>query len=163
MKSTRGNITKEVKYYNGLKWNRALTKKMQEFEKETKKKAVYRGKVTGQFEYWLYWQKSTKPKAKPKPTKKQAPAKKKGTKKYTPLLEKERSIIYEQEFQEEIKKPEVRLTGTDGNAFMIMGKVAGAMRRAGYSQADIDKFHAEATSGDYDHLLQTCCKYVDVS
>jgi len=58
MKSTRGNVTKDVKYWNGQPWNKALTPKMKEFEKETGKHAVYRNKVTGGFEYWLYWRSS---------------------------------------------------------------------------------------------------------
>ena len=57
----------------------------------------------------------------------------------------------------------VRITGTDGNAFFILGRVASAVRRAGVSDDDIEKFHEEATSGDYDHLLATCIKYFDVS
>lgn len=28
---------------------------------------------------------------------------------------------------------------------------------------EIDQFRKEATSGDYDHLLQTCMRWVDVS
>jgi hypothetical protein len=57
---------------------------------------------------------------------------------------------------------EVQLTGQDGNAFMILGLVAKAMRRAGLTQEQIDEFHNEATAGDYDHLLATAMKYVEV-
>jgi hypothetical protein len=57
----------------------------------------------------------------------------------------------------------VRLTGTDGNAFFILGRVSKAAERAGVSQADVDQFMNEAMSGDYDHLLATCVKYFDVS
>lgn len=49
----------------------------------------------------------------------------------------------------------VRLAGEDGNAFSILGRVLRAMSRAGVSKEDQDAFHAEATSSDYDHLLQT--------
>ena len=55
---------------------------------------------------------------------------------------------------------EVELSGTDGNAFAILGKVSKAIKSAGHSP---DEFLAEAKSGDYDHLLQTCFKYVEVS
>lgn len=55
----------------------------------------------------------------------------------------------------------VKLTGQDGNAFMIIGRVRAAMRKAGL-QAEAEKFSQEATSGDYDHVLQTCFKYVTV-
>lgn len=58
---------------------------------------------------------------------------------------------------------DVRLTGSDGNAFMVLGKVGGAMRRAGVPNAEIERFHTEATSGDYDHLLRTCMAWVNVS
>jgi len=65
----------------------------------------------------------------------------------------------------EIKYPhvKVRLTGTDGNAFAILGKVAAALRRAGASKDDIKSFQNEATSGDYSHLLATCSAWVTVS
>lgn len=56
----------------------------------------------------------------------------------------------------------VELTGVDGNAFFIIGTMKKALRRAGISQAEIDKFQEEATSGDYDHLLQTCFRWVTV-
>ncbi|KKK62397.1 hypothetical protein LCGC14_3004760, partial [marine sediment metagenome] len=39
---------------------------MKKFEKATDKKAVYKDKVTGQFEYWDYWQTHEKPASKPK-------------------------------------------------------------------------------------------------
>jgi hypothetical protein len=56
----------------------------------------------------------------------------------------------------------VTLTGEDGNAFSIMGRVTLAMRRAGVPKETIDAYRAEATSGDYDHLLQTTMAYVEV-
>ncbi|KKN12422.1 hypothetical protein LCGC14_1016770 [marine sediment metagenome] len=37
-----------------------LTDEMIQFENETGKNAVYRGKVTGQFDYWLNWSKRNK-------------------------------------------------------------------------------------------------------
>lgn len=64
----------------------------------------------------------------------------------------------------EVKHPdvEVRLSGEDGNAFLIIGKVSRALKRAGYAESAAE-FTADATSGDYDHLLQTCMRYVEVS
>lgn len=56
----------------------------------------------------------------------------------------------------------VRLIGEDGNAFFIIGRVLKEMRRAGVSKEIMDKFQQEATSGDYDHLLATVMKYVNV-
>jgi len=60
-------------------------------------------------------------------------------------------------------KPKVRLTGMDGNAFAVMGAVQKVLRRSGYSPEDVKKYLAEATSGDYDHLLQVTMRWVDVS
>ena len=56
----------------------------------------------------------------------------------------------------------VELSGTDGNAFAILGKVKKALSRGGVPPEEVSAFFAEATSGDYDHLLQTCMKYVEV-
>ena len=57
----------------------------------------------------------------------------------------------------------VELTGINGNAFSILGKVIRALKKGGATSEQIEEFQAEATSGDYDHLLQTCMKWVDVS
>lgn len=56
----------------------------------------------------------------------------------------------------------VKLIGTDGNAFAIMGAVIAALRRAKVSSKEIDSFCKEATGGDYNNLLATCFKWVDV-
>jgi hypothetical protein len=56
----------------------------------------------------------------------------------------------------------VQLTGTDGNAFAVLGKVRAALKRAKVPAEDVAAFTEDATSGDYDHLLQTCMKWVDV-
>lgn len=55
----------------------------------------------------------------------------------------------------------VVLTGTDGNAFAILGRVRRAILRSNHPEL-ADDFIAEATSGDYDALLCTCFKYVTV-
>ena len=64
----------------------------------------------------------------------------------------------------EPKYPDVHvdLVGQDGNASSILGRVTSAMRRAGISQAEQSAFIAEATSGDYNHLLRTVTKWVNV-
>jgi uncharacterized protein DUF4314 len=56
---------------------------------------------------------------------------------------------------------QVQLSGQDGNAFAILGRTAAALRAAGVPREEIDAFFAEATSGDYDHLLQTTMAWVD--
>ena len=58
---------------------------------------------------------------------------------------------------------EVEITGTDSNAFHILARVGKAMKKAGVSQGDVDAFLKEATSGDYDHVLQTVMKTVHVT
>jgi hypothetical protein len=56
----------------------------------------------------------------------------------------------------------VQLTGTDGNAFAIIGAVRKALRRADVPPAEVEAFMVEATSGDYDHVLATAMRTVDV-
>lgn len=55
----------------------------------------------------------------------------------------------------------VKLVGRDGNAWVIIGKVQGALMRADHKKL-AKEFQKEAMSGDYDHLLRTCMKYVEV-
>ena len=62
-----------------------------------------------------------------------------------------------------VRFPEVvvQLSGEDGNAFSILGKVSKALKTAGHKEA-VEEFYEEATSGDYNHLLQTAMSFVDV-
>lgn len=64
----------------------------------------------------------------------------------------------------DVKYPNIRvkLSGEDGNAFAVMGRISSAMRRASIPKEEIDAFLKEATADDYNHLLQTCAKWVDV-
>lgn len=64
----------------------------------------------------------------------------------------------------EVKYPdvEVQLSGEDGNAFAIIGRVSSALRRARVPSKEISEFTDEAMSGDYDNVLQTCMKWVTV-
>ncbi len=61
-----------------------------------------------------------------------------------------------------MKKVKVKLIGKDGNAFSIMAEVTRAMRKAGIDKEVIKKYTEEAMSGDYNHLLATTAKYVDI-
>lgn len=63
----------------------------------------------------------------------------------------------------DVKYPhiKVQLTGNDGNAFAVMGRVSQALRRAKVSSEEIHAFTAEAMSGNYDDLLATCMRWVD--
>lgn len=65
----------------------------------------------------------------------------------------------------ECKHPEieVELVGQDGNAFNVLGLVNRALRRAGLPQDERDRFMAEATAGDYNHLLMVVQSWVTVT
>jgi hypothetical protein len=56
----------------------------------------------------------------------------------------------------------VPLTDENGNAFSIIGRVSKALRKAGASKEDVSDFVREATSGNYDHLLQVVFTWVEV-
>jgi len=60
-------------------------------------------------------------------------------------------------------KPTIRLIGKDGNAFGIMGRVKRKLAVAGADQEYVNQYLQESMSGDYDHLLQTAMKYVNVT
>ena len=60
------------------------------------------------------------------------------------------------------KTPTVKLAGEDGNAFAIMGKVSGALRKAGADKEYVDEYLNKSMSGDYDHLLGVAREYVNV-
>jgi len=58
---------------------------------------------------------------------------------------------------------EVELVGHDGNAYAIMGKVSQALKRAGVPQAEVAAYLDESQQGDYDHLLRTAMRWVNVT
>ncbi len=55
----------------------------------------------------------------------------------------------------------VKMTGEDGNAYAILGRVHQALKKAKVPRSQIAAFFHEAKSGDYDHLLQTVMKTVE--
>jgi len=63
----------------------------------------------------------------------------------------------------EPRYPEIRvkLTGKDGNAFAILGRVQRALRNAGVDRVEVKQFMMDATAGDYNHLLQVCLAWVN--
>lgn len=65
---------------------------------------------------------------------------------------------------DDVRYPEVvvRLVGEDGDSVAIIGRVRKALRRAGVTQEQIEEFTQEATSGDYDNVLRTCMRWVNV-
>lgn len=60
------------------------------------------------------------------------------------------------------KTATVKLSGQNGNAFMILGLCRRAAVKAKWTDAQIDAVLTEMKSGDYDHLLQTAMKHFDV-
>jgi predicted transglutaminase-like cysteine proteinase len=57
----------------------------------------------------------------------------------------------------------VQLSGEDGNAFFIIGRVRRAMRDAGLSADDLATYSNEAMDGDYEHVLTVTADTVSVS
>ena len=57
----------------------------------------------------------------------------------------------------------IQLSGHDGNAFAILGRASKAMREDGVPKEQVKEFFAEATSGNYDNLLQTIMRWVETS
>ncbi|AKG24900.1 hypothetical protein IJ00_26500 (plasmid) [Calothrix sp. 336/3] len=53
----------------------------------------------------------------------------------------------------------VRLTGKDGNAFMILGLCQRAARAAGLPTEELEAFRKEATNGNFEHLLVTVMRW----
>lgn len=64
----------------------------------------------------------------------------------------------------EVKYPNVsvQLSGEDGNAMSIIARVRRALKDDGAPESDIEAFSNEAMSGDYDNVLQTAMKWVEV-
>ena len=59
-------------------------------------------------------------------------------------------------------KPKLKLVGTDGNAFSIIAKLIDCLRHNGYSHKQLEEIRKEATSGDYNNVIATACKYCEV-
>lgn len=57
----------------------------------------------------------------------------------------------------------VHLAGPDGNAFCILGNVQRLLKQAGYNKQEIDEVIKEAMSSDYNHLLETIGKVLDLT
>lgn len=63
-----------------------------------------------------------------------------------------------------VKFPDVhvQLSGIDGNAMSIMATVARGLRHAGHGSQVCD-FMDEAMSGDYENVIATAMRWVEVS
>lgn len=62
---------------------------------------------------------------------------------------------------ETVGKPAVRLTGTDGNVFALLGKCSRALRGAGLDSEAEEMATRVMAAGSYDEALQVMMQYVD--
>lgn len=60
-----------------------------------------------------------------------------------------------------MEKVRLNLVGIDGNAYSLLGAFAAAAREQGWSDQDIEAVRVEATSSNYDHLVQTLLGYTN--
>lgn len=56
----------------------------------------------------------------------------------------------------------VQFTGADGNAYNLLGLVRKALIENDVPAGDIANFMMDATSGNYDHLIQVCFGWVNI-
>lgn len=66
----------------------------------------------------------------------------------------------ERKYELDYVKPACKLAGINGNAFVVMGAVKQALKKAGINKKIIEQYEAEATAGDYDNLLRVSMEYV---
>ena len=59
-------------------------------------------------------------------------------------------------------RPTVKLVGTDGNVFAIIGACKSAARKNNWLTADIDALMKDMMSGDYNHVLAVAMENFDV-
>jgi len=55
----------------------------------------------------------------------------------------------------------IDLSGPDGNAFVILGRVRSILRQIGASDEEIESYRTQATSGDYQNLLAVTAEWVE--
>lgn len=59
-------------------------------------------------------------------------------------------------------RPQIKLTGTDGNAYSVLAKCIKAARKAKWSESDIETFTNDAMSGDYNRLMSVVMTQFEV-
>jgi hypothetical protein len=59
-------------------------------------------------------------------------------------------------------KPELQLSGLDGNAFAVLARAREVARKAGWPSSQISDFTISAMHGDYDNLLAVCNELFNV-
>lgn len=70
-------------------------------------------------------------------------------------------IESETAFQPKYPKAIVHLSEIDGNVFNLIANTRRALMWAGAQRTEVEAFISEATSGDYDHVVQTIMRWVD--
>ena len=65
------------------------------------------------------------------------------------------------EAAKEVRKPECRLVGTDGNVFSIIGLVSRALKRDGQPERAAEWCQKAMSCGSYDEVLTLLHDYVD--
>lgn len=61
----------------------------------------------------------------------------------------------------ETKKPEVKLVGTDGNVYALLGRCRRALKQAGEGERAKEMMTRVFGSGSYDEALGIMLEYVD--
>jgi len=61
-----------------------------------------------------------------------------------------------------IKRPKVKLTGIDGNVFVIIGRVMNTLKKANWTEVERREVMDEMKKGDYNHVLQVAMKVCEV-
>lgn len=56
--------------------------------------------------------------------------------------------------QSRIRRPEIDLSGPDGNAFVLMGYVSNFGKQLGMTRAEISDITSRMMEGDYDNLIK---------
>ena len=59
-------------------------------------------------------------------------------------------------------KYQIQVKLSDGNAYAIMGAVQKALKKAGASKEELDRYFTDSTAGDYDNLLRVAMDWVEV-
>ena len=61
------------------------------------------------------------------------------------------------------KKPKIKLTGVNGNAFKIINRVSLALTKSGADKEYVDKYVDDSfSSGSYNNLLCVARDYADI-
>ncbi len=59
-------------------------------------------------------------------------------------------------------KLRLKLAGTNGNGFALLGAAVRVARKAGWTPEQVDEFKAKATKADHDHLLRILEQHFEV-